>query len=127
MRATIGVEAVGLDPGREHQYRRLGIDREMWRRTRPWLAEVTVDAGGRLRRRFLRAKVDYRRADRQGRRGVWYWWVIDEGRVYQLQHWPHGTEAAPVRRWVRAVAGEVVDIPAEEVWSWLAACSASTS
>lgn len=96
---------------------------------KPWLAEITgLHPRYRFERRFLPAKVDYARASSTGNRGVWFWWTLDGGRVYQVRYrtsWSGGYHTRLLT--VDETTGDVVDIDEGEVIRWLSTFSASTS
>lgn len=96
---------------------------------KPWLAElVGLHPKYRFERRFLKARVDYAQASSTGNRGVWFWWTLEGGKVYQTRYrtsWSSGYVTRLLT--VDETTGDVVDIDEEEVIRWLSNRSASTS
>lgn len=145
MKATYGVEAIGLNLDQEAAgllvllegvTRAVGIpdgvvtgreDRQAVRQHTPWLAEITgPDRRYGWARSFLPARRDHADANSVGSRGVWFWWVLESGRYYECHCWPSwgGSE----RRYLRVDdSGDVVHVEREEVDRWLSDRSASTS
>jgi hypothetical protein len=94
---------------------------------RPWLAEITGPSDRyRYARTFLQAKTDYKDANSKGTRGIWFWWTLETGRIYETRYrtswsrWEH--------RFIAVTDdGDVTDLTEEEVRAWLSKGSASTS
>lgn len=86
---------------------------------RPWLAEITgrcPDYG--YRREFQRGDWDDRNANSSQTRGVILWWTLAPNRVYEVMR--PVSRSRTERMFLRATAeGDVVEINAEEVESWL--------
>lgn len=85
----------------------------------PWLAEITGRTGqAGYRRTFLEPMKDYRDTNNAGSRGIRYCWTLTVNRVYQAQY---PTSWSTVHRaFLRATPeGDVVEITAEEVETWL--------
>jgi hypothetical protein len=129
VKAAFAAEAIGFTPKDERLFRQLGIFREMYRKRRPWLAELAgVDERSRFVRVFLEPQVDYMEANGRGSRGVWFRWILSSGRRYEARYpagW--GVDAVTHRFLVVDDDGEVWDVTEEEVRGWLSAGSASTS
>lgn len=128
MKGVFSAEAIGLPTSMDITARMCGIERDMHRQTRPWVAEVT----GRSRRygyerRFVKPKVDYSGANSAGTRGVRYWWTLESGHLYQARYRTDWSMAATVRYLTVTDEGDVVDVPREEVDRWVSGDSASTS
>ena len=120
MKATLGTEATD----RRYRLEARGI---VVHQERPWVAEITApDPRFGYQRRFLPHKVDYRGANSRATRGVWWWWVIESGRVYEVSRLEGGQIA---RRFITVDQdGDIVGLTREEVDRWLrSAGSASMS
>lgn len=129
MKAAVYAEAIGLrgaaaDPLVAAYERQFGNPQ----RLRPWCAEIA----GRcprygVRREFLPARYDYSAANSVGSRGVYAWWTLESGRLYQMasrESWNGGM----TRRWLTVTDnGDVCEIGDEEAQRWLNDHSASTS
>lgn len=94
----------------------------------PWVAEITGrDERFGLARVFVPAKRDYRETNSQATRGVWFWWTLESGRIYETRYresWGGGF----TRKFLRVGnGGEVEDVDREEVERWLNEASGSTS
>ena len=95
--------------------------------SRAWVAWITgPDARYRWKREFLRGRKDYTDANGVGSRGVYVWYTLESGKVYEVQ--------APVtwkrdeRYFCRVTDdGEIVGIEESEVPEWLSAALESTS
>lgn len=101
------------------------------RAPKPWVAEITGrDPAYGYQRRFLPAKRDTPAARGAQGDGVWLWWTLESGRVYQSRHLT-GRRSGWTTRWLTVTDdGDVHDLTAEEVDQWLADSrnpSASTS
>lgn len=94
---------------------------------RPWLAEITGrDSRFGYTRAFRKAKVDYREASKDDARGVWFWWTLESGCIYETRH--RTRDGASVHRFLRVTDdGDVADMTAGEVEQWLNTASGSTS
>lgn len=128
MKNIFKAEAIGLDPATERAGRTAGILRELNRQALPWVAELTAwhRVDGYTRRR-LKPKADYTHANAKGTRGVWLYWTLECGPVYEARYRTSWTEWHH-RFLVVTAAGEIKDATEEEVRGWLAnVCSALTS
>jgi hypothetical protein len=85
---------------------------------RPWVADILgPDPTYTYRRRFVRAKKDYSKANSKGSRGVYLWYVLESGHVYEVNE--RKTWSTTERYFVRvADDGGIVRVPAEEVATW---------
>lgn len=96
---------------------------------RPWVAEIVgLHPRYRFERRFLGHKTDYRQTSGTRNRGVWFWWTLESGHVYEVSYrtsWGSGYQ----RRFITVTEhGEITDLNEKEVREWLAKSpSASTS
>ncbi len=115
MKGVFCAEAIGLSASKQVTYRRLGLDRELYRHWRPWLAELIrpCPTFGYVRE-FVDAKVDYTRANSAGTRGVWFWWTLESGRFYETRYPVSWTRRA--HRFLTVTSGgDVVDISEDEI------------
>lgn len=85
---------------------------------RPWVAEILGPGPAYTHaRRFVRAKKDYSKANSKGSRGVYLWYVLESGHVYEVNE--RKTWSTTERYFVRvADDGGIVRVPAEEVATW---------
>ena len=89
---------------------------------KPWLAEIQGrDADFDYVRDFLTADTDYTNANSRGTSGVTYSWTLAVNRIYQVSYHTGSIRSATEKRtFLRATAdGDVVEIEADEVESWL--------
>lgn len=97
MIVTLKFEHIGqnYDRGRHHhmkRYRRglMRVD-EMKKffgargSRRPWVADCSWS--GRIERTFLDGHTSYREADRKGERGIYLYFHVRPGRIYEVCHW----------------------------------------
>lgn len=85
---------------------------------RPWVAKVTGrdDVYG-LEREFLDHLNDYDKATKNTRRGVLWWFILDDGFLYQVQE---NVGSQRHRRYFAKVDdGLVVEVDQEEANAWL--------
>lgn len=127
MKGVLGAEAIGLTPQEERTFQGFGLKDWANRRNRPWVAELLgFDLRYTYRREFVRPKIDYTHANSRGTRGVWFWWTLDSGRVYEARY--RSTWTQWHHRWLTVTAdGDLKDLTEEEVRQWLSDRSASTS
>jgi len=130
VKAAFGAEAIGFG----HQLKvdamlaPFGVRMRDPVNPRPWVAEI-VGRHPRYKyeRRFLRPRIDYRKASSTANRGVWFWWTLESGRIYEIWRrtsWRYGRD----HRFVTVTEdGDIQDLTREEVDAWLSARSASTS
>lgn len=119
MKASFRAEYIGFQPSEEARFRQIGALREMERRNRPWVAELTgLDELGQFQRRFVTAKRDFRTANSRGSRGVWCFWTLDAGGLYETRYrtswndWHHRFLAVNEH-------GEIVDVTEQKAREWL--------
>lgn len=93
---------------------------------RYWVAEITGLCGRYgYERRFLPYKKDYSRANSVGTRGVYAYYILDEGPVYEV--------SSPVswrntdRYFCRVIDGKIVRLAEQEVQVWARGFSESAS
>lgn len=120
MKASFRAEDIGLKPGEERKLCQFGMLRDMQRRNRPWVAELTGLCPTRgLQRRFLKPHRDYMGANSRGSRGVWCYWTLDAGHLYETRY--RSTWDRHHHRYLMVTAdGEIADVTEEEVHTWLA-------
>ncbi len=129
MKASLSIEVFG---DAENQRLRLfesiadqvtpGIGRAItggYRRKRPWVAEIIgVSQRYGFERSFLDPKKDYSRSNAIGSRGVRLFFILESGRLYEIN------EQTSWRRWLRWYAvvsdsGDIVHVSKEEAHQWL--------
>lgn len=127
MKAAFSAEAIGLTTSDEITAFVFAMTREFHQMNRPWVAEITgVSLKYRYARTFLRGKADYKGSNSKGTRGVWMWWTLESGHIYEAKYrtswnrWEH-------RFLTVTDDGDIKDLTEEEVWEWLKKASASTS
>jgi hypothetical protein len=92
----------------------------------PWVAEVVgTDPRYGLRRRFLRAKVDYYHANSVGTRGVMLCYLLDPGPIYEIYRKTSWTNAE--RFFARVEDGRIVRVTRGEVMACLSASEVSAA
>lgn len=114
MKAAFSVEAIGAFGGD----RRLNA-RDPRSRV-PWCAEIVGRRGdGFLLREFVDAGRDFTHANGTGTRGVYYWWTLEHGRVYEVAYWMSWSRQ--VRKFVTVTddGTGTRDLTSEEVGMWL--------
>lgn len=129
MKATLNVECIGDDARAQLNFSRAlltevfnaqvakGIIGEAT--ANYFVAEITgFDPKYKYQRTFLRAKKDYRRANSKGSRGVYAWYILESGRVYDV------LERVSWRRSERYFCkvtdqGDIIRISEYEVQQWL--------
>lgn len=99
--------------------RQLLLDEQRYEsRPKAWCARITGrTAGGGFAREFLRGRKDYRESNGTGSRGVFKWFELSEGELYEVNA-PQSWTAAD-RYFCRAVHGKVVRLTTEEVDAWV--------
>lgn len=103
MKATLGLEQIGAGS--------------------PEVAEVYRDASGILRHRKLPGRRDYARANKRGTRGIYRWFVVEDGKLYCVRAQTGWTEFDTY--YVTAREGAIVRVA--DWQAWLRKLSASTS
>lgn len=85
---------------------------------RYWVAEITGHSSEyKYERRFLPCKKDYSEANSTGTRGVYAYYILEEGKVYEVsspQSWRHTD-----RYFCTVQGGELIRLSTEEVEQWL--------
>lgn len=84
-----------------------------------WVAIIYGKTGSRYLKNFLNGKKDYTKANSKGSRGVYIWYILQSGYVYEV--------SSPVS-WKRIShyyckvtdEGEIVEITQDEVDQWIA-------
>ena len=91
-----------------------------------WAAEITGPSPKYgYERQFLRYKKDYSEANSVGSRGVYAYYILQKGRIYEVSA-PRSWKNTD-RYFCRVQAGEIVRIDREDVDRWLNDRLASTS
>ena len=80
MKTTLGLE---LFDG-SAIYMREGIRKKISPQN-PWVAEIVGHTPTGYERRFVRSSRDYTKSNSRGSRGVYCWYLLDEGKIYQVQ------------------------------------------
>lgn len=129
MKQVFSAEAIGLTPEEERTWRRLDRLRAANRAARPWVAELTgVMLSGEFLRRRLKPKADYTHANSRGTRGVWFFWTLECGPVYQARYRTDFGDHWHERIMTVAPDGQILAVTEEEARAWLASVrSESTS
>lgn len=136
MKATLGLELIGGDEPLDISIPRQilneaceGVgDITIGEREAPlWVAEIIGrDQVYRYGRRFLRGTRNYKYANAAGTRGIFTWYILESGRVYEVKS-PQ-TWSRTDRYFCRVTDdGDIVRITKEEVDEWIERCSASMS
>jgi len=89
MKASLGLEFIGANTADSvREFRRGGITpnpKDLGRNhKRPWVAEITGCSRGVLTRQFVRGQRDYSQANGTGSRGIWLFFILEYGRVYEI-------------------------------------------
>jgi hypothetical protein len=118
VKASFKAEAIGLNASQRKTARTFGVEREVRRQQRPWVAALTgLTPAGAFQRTFLRAKADFRDANSKGTRGVWFHWTLDPG-LYEADY-PVTWDRREHRLLRVTDDGHVHDVSEEEVRAWL--------
>jgi hypothetical protein len=109
LKAVIELEFIGDVPPHIRKWLAQVIRQSL----RPWVARIAgLDSRWGLRREFVRPNVDYSRANSVGSRGVYGYYLLDDG-IYEVSHpvsWRNHR-----RYFVRAAEGRIREIDREEV------------
>lgn len=131
MKQVFRAEAIGLTPEEERRHARSHTDalRQARRDALPRVVELTgvMLSGAFLHRPVKKPRADYARANSKGTRGVWLYWTLECGPLYQARYRTTWTDWH-TRILTVAPDGRILDVTEEEARAWLAnARSASTS
>lgn len=136
MRAILKLECIGGEypmPLGNYQMNKLFIERY---RDRPrdwpvphkyWAAEVSgIDIKGDLTKTFLNGKKSYAESNGRGTRGVYIFYTLDDGHLYEI------SEPVSWNRYVHyfcrvSAEGEIIRMSKEEAFAWLKSRSGLTS
>lgn len=128
MKAILKLEAIGDDMHSIIDLHRRRVneavpglgDATFGRPNQPWVAEITgPDPTYTYQRRFVRGKKDYSKANSKGSRGVYLWFLLESGRVYEVNE--RKTWSTTERYFCRvADDGEIIRMSREEVAAWCA-------
>lgn len=112
MKTTLSLEYFDVN-----QLYKREIEKAAMRKKNPWVAEILGHTPDGYRRKFVERKRDYTHANSRGTRGVYCWYLLDEGKVYQVQ------EQISWRNFIRYFCqvrdAQIVKITQEEVDSIL--------
>lgn len=128
MKASLKLEAIGLNMVQDLRRMQRTIDAFIpTGRRRPdpipspcWVAEITGwDPRYRWKRRFLDGKTDYSESNSVGSRGVYIYYELDSGHIYEVYH--RVTWGRSERYFCRVSdEGDVIRLSNEEVTTWVA-------
>lgn len=110
MRATIGLEHIGALDDRSTAHT-------------PTICEVYRDSIGVIRHRPLRGRRDFARANRRGSRGIYRWYILEQGKLYWVREQRGWTES--ISYYVTATNGEALRLDDGAADEWLRNLSAS--
>jgi len=97
MKATLGLEYIGFKFKKQ-----------------PWVAQIIgKDWQFGFRRNFLRGNIDYSQASGTGKRGVYLWFILEDGMVYEVEH--HVSWKNQRRYFCTVKEGQVIEISKAEV------------
>lgn len=115
MKAAFGAEAIGWERDDLATTLMRSMSSGYSEPGRPWVAEITgLSERYRYAREFLPAKADFKDANSKGTRGVWFWWTLDAGRVYET--WYRTSWNACERRFITVTDdGEIKDLTETDV------------
>lgn len=120
MKQVFSAEAIGLTPQEERTFRAADALRQARRAALPWVNELTgVMLSGAFLSRRLKPKADYTHANSKGTRGVWLFWTLECGPVYQARYRTTWTDWHE-RILTVAPDGRILDVTEEEAREWLA-------
>ncbi len=130
MRASIGIEHIGADMGIREMSPNIRRLLGKIAPVRAWVAQIVgIDPHYGYKRVFLRGKYDYTRANSVGSRGIFVFYMLESGHIYEVSDpisWKR------INRYFCTVSqvGDIIQISKEEVNAWLkngAVLSASMS
>lgn len=98
---------------------RFGFLDDIPRVRNPWVARIiAVDPAGGFKREFIKPHVDYSEANSKGSRGVFYYFAVEEGHVYEV--FERVTWQCSDRYFVYPNLGRLQRLSRDEVIRWLA-------
>lgn len=125
---TLALEHVGecYDRNRAHYVNQLDnmrLGSYRWKREiermsigsrRPWVAEITqISSAGGIERTFLDGLKDYTKTDSSGSRGIYFYYHLYPGRLYEVCHYLDWKRED--RYFCKVVDGKIVRIPARDI------------
>lgn len=108
---------------RKHPEIRSRVPVRLWKYTygpsrRPWVARITgLEQDGRLKREFLDGQKDFSEANGIGSRGVYYYYHLHPGAVYEVRELINWTRER--RYFCRVEHGRIVEMGREEALACL--------
>lgn len=118
MKTVLRAEAIGLSPDEARFARRAdALHRARWE-AQPRVAELTGLMGRGFHRTYLTPKEDWSQANSRGTRGVWLYWTLTAGPVYEARYRTSWTTACHRYLYVTA-DGDLHDATEKEVRMWL--------
>lgn len=129
MRAVLSLEFIGevyyahrrekSRPDLVARYERLfGRDR-----SRPWVAKlISIDPEASFQREFMRAQIDYSRANSTGSRGVFLYYALPDG-IYEINE--RKTWKKVARYFIRVKDAQIEEVAREEIVRWFSVQSES--
>jgi len=85
MKATLGLEAIGGFPNNP-QTGFSKIDTLFWMPSPCWVAEILrYGISHKFQKEFLKRRVDYSNANSKGTRGVFCWYILESGHIYEVK------------------------------------------
>ncbi len=119
MKTVFAAELIGLSPPEHRHAQAAGTLERSRRLARPRLAELTGLFGRGFARRELRPKQDWSQANSRGTRGVWLYWTLTAGPLYEAVYRTAWDKPHTVRYLYVTADGDLVDTTEEEVRLWL--------
>lgn len=127
MKAAISVEAIGENIFNGFDFSRgflndgvpglgyfLGLPKRNY-----WVAQISgTHPKWKYERQFLRPKKDYRKSNSTGSRGIYLWYILDAGNVYEVKR-PISRKRFERFFCTITNAGEIEKITEDEVNEWL--------
>ncbi|MFB7896048.1 hypothetical protein ACFC1B_06935 [Streptomyces xiamenensis] len=119
MKTVFSAEAIGLSPVQARATRRTDSAEHERRQALPHLWELTGLLGRGFQRQLLKPKQDWSQANSKGTRGVWLYWTLTAGPVYEARYRITWTSPYTHRFLYVTPDGGLHDATEEEVREWL--------
>lgn len=85
-----------------------------------WVAEITgIDPIYKFKRSFLTGKKDYSEANSSGSRGVYVWYTLESGKIYEVFRPTSWKSRERFFCTVNDETGKIITLEKEEVLEWL--------